>query len=70
MVHNPGGDWNPGWGVDLSYYYHSYSTNGKLGCFGLAGLGFESRIGLPLRKSKPPNAPKHQVNNTWVLNQK
>ena len=19
MVHNPGGDWNPGWGVDLSY---------------------------------------------------
>ena len=19
MVHNPGGDWNPGWGVDLKY---------------------------------------------------
>ena len=19
MVHNPGGDWNPGWGVDLTY---------------------------------------------------
>ena len=19
MVHNPGGDWHPGWGVDLSY---------------------------------------------------
>ena len=21
MVHNPGGDWNPGWGVDLWYIY-------------------------------------------------
>ena len=19
MVHNPGGDWNPGWGVDLNW---------------------------------------------------
>ena len=19
IVHNPGGDWHPGWGVDLSY---------------------------------------------------
>ena len=22
MVHNPGGDWNPGWGVDLRYTMH------------------------------------------------
>ena len=21
MVHNPGGDWHPGWGVDLNYNY-------------------------------------------------
>ena len=21
MVHNPGGDWNPGWGVDLSFIH-------------------------------------------------
>ena len=21
MVHNPGGDWNPGWGVDLRYIF-------------------------------------------------
>ena len=24
MVHNPGGDWHPGWGVDLKYinFFH------------------------------------------------
>ena len=25
MVHNPGGDWHPGWGVDLSYMDHESS---------------------------------------------
>ena len=32
MVHNPGGDWNPGWGVDLSYIFIFFSVT--CGCFG------------------------------------
>ena len=35
MVHNPGGDWHPGWGVDLTYRWEilgviSYPTKNSL----------------------------------------
>ena len=29
MVHNPGGDWNPGWGVDLRYKFFTDWKNTK-----------------------------------------
>ena len=30
MVHNPGGDWNPGWGVDLRCVYLTLTKNSKV----------------------------------------
>ena len=40
MVHNPGGDWNPGWGVDLTYshHFHPKKPNGE---FGFAAFSLE-----------------------------
>ena len=35
MVHNPGGDWNPGWGVDLKY---NPLTVSHLRAFGTSAL--------------------------------
>ena len=31
MVHNPGGDWHPGWGVDLTYITNIWVLNPKIG---------------------------------------
>ena len=30
MFHNPGGDWNPGWGVDLRYIHLIIFSSGEI----------------------------------------
>ncbi len=45
MFHNPGGDWHPGWGVDLSYFLQMFSAH----LWG-ASLSSPSSCSLGLRK--------------------
>ena len=49
MVHNPGGDWNPGWGVDLSYFTKSrtgWKGSDVVYLIHLCGTFFQQENGL------------------------